>query len=49
MRQDIEGMSGDSIGEVEDDGKAVPHIRGFIGGCVDRWGDVRKSRGRVRT
>ena len=41
-------MSGNSIGEVGDDGNAVPSIGGLIGGCVNRRGGERKSRGRVR-
>jgi len=36
MGQDIERMSRDGIREVKDNSKAVPHIGGFIGGCVDR-------------
>jgi hypothetical protein len=47
--KDIKGMSGDDIREVRDYGNAVPGIGSLIGGCVNRWGSVRKSRGRVRT
>jgi hypothetical protein len=47
--KDIKGMSRNGIGEVGDDSNAVPGIRGFIGGCVNGWGSMRKSRGRVRT
>ena len=48
MGEDIKQMSGDGIREVRDDGKAVPCIGNFIGGCMDRWGGLRKSKGRVR-
>jgi hypothetical protein len=47
--KDIKGMSGNSIREVEDNSNAVPGIGGFIGGCVNGQGSMRKSRGRVRT
>jgi hypothetical protein len=34
MREDIKRVSGNSIGEVRDDGKAVLGIRDFVGGCI---------------
>jgi hypothetical protein len=49
MGEDIKGMSGNGIGEVRDNGNAVPGIRGIIGGCIDRRGSVKKGRGRFRT
>jgi hypothetical protein len=49
VRKDIKGISGNGIGEVGDDGNAVLSIRGLVGGCVNRQGGERKSRGRVRT
>ena len=42
-------MSGNGIGEVRDDGKAVPGIRDFVGGYINGQRGVRKSRGSVRT
>ena len=42
-------MSGNSIGEVRDDSKAVPGFRDFVGGYINGWRGVRKSRGSVRT
>ena len=42
-------MSRDGIGEVGDDSKAVSCIRNLIKGYMDRWGGLRKRRGRVRT
>jgi hypothetical protein len=47
-REDIKGVSGNGIGELGDDSKTVPSIRDLIGGCINGWGGVRKSRGRVR-
>jgi hypothetical protein len=47
--KDIEGVSRDNIGEVRDHGNAVPGIRSLICRCVNGWGGMRKSRGRVRT
>jgi hypothetical protein len=47
--KDIKGVSGNGIGEVRDDSKAVPGIGGFVGRHINRWGGERKSRGRVRT
>jgi hypothetical protein len=48
-RKDIKGMSGDDVGEVRDYSNAVPGVRSLIGRCVNGWGGMRKSRGRVRT
>jgi hypothetical protein len=48
-REDIKRVSRNGIGEVRDDCKAVPGIRGFVGRCINEWQCVRKSRGRVRT
>jgi hypothetical protein len=45
VREDVKRMSGNSVGEVGDNGEAVPSIRSFVRGCEG----VRKSRGRVRT
>jgi hypothetical protein len=42
-------VSGNGIGEVGDDGKAILSIGSFVGGCINRWGGVKKGRGRVRT
>jgi hypothetical protein len=47
--EDIKGVSGDNVREVRDYGNAVPGIGSLIGRGVNRWGRVRKSRGRVRT
>jgi hypothetical protein len=47
--EDIKGVSGDNIREVRDHGNAVPGIRSLVGRGVNRWGRVRKSRGRIRT
>jgi hypothetical protein len=47
--EDIKGMSGDNVREVRDYSNAVPGVRSLVGGCVNGWGRVRKSRGRVRT
>jgi hypothetical protein len=41
-------MSRDGIREVGDNSKAAPCIGNFIEGCMDRWGGLRKGRGRVR-
>jgi hypothetical protein len=49
MREDIKRVSRNSIGEVRDNSKAIPGIRGFVGGCINGWGSVRKSGGRIRT
>jgi hypothetical protein len=49
MREDIKGVSRNSIREVRDDGEAVPDIGSLIEGCISRWGGMRKSRGRIRT
>jgi hypothetical protein len=49
MRKDIKRVSGNGIGEVRDNGNAVPGIRGFVGRCINGWGCVRKSRDKVRT
>jgi hypothetical protein len=47
--EDIKGMSGNNVRKVRDYGNAVPGIGSLVGGGVNRWGRVRKSRGRVRT
>ena len=47
--EDIKGVSGNNVWEVRDHGNAVPGIGGFVGGCINGRGRVRKSRGRVRT
>jgi len=47
--KDIEGMGGDDVREVRDHGNAVPGIGSLVRRCVNGWGRVRKSRGRVRT
>jgi hypothetical protein len=47
--KDIKGMSGDNVREVRDYSNAVPGVGSLVGGCVNGWGRVRKSRGRVRT
>jgi hypothetical protein len=47
--KDIKGMSRDNVREVRDYSNAVPGVRSLVGGCVNGWGRVRKSRGRVRT
>jgi len=48
-RKDIKGMSSDDVGEVRDYANAVPGIRSLVGWCVNRWGGMRKSGGRIRT
>jgi len=48
-REDIKGVSRNSIREVRDNSNAVPAIGGFIEGCLSRQRSVRKSRGRFRT
>jgi len=48
-RKDIKGMSRDNVREVRDYSNAVPGVGSLVGGCVNGWGRVRKSRGRVRT
>ena len=47
-REDIEGMSGNNIGEVRDYCNAVPGIGSLVGRGVNGQCRVRKSRGRVR-
>ena len=47
--KDIKGMSRDDIREVRDHCDAILSIRSIIGGCINGWGSVRKSRGRFRT
>ena len=48
-RKGVKGMSGNNVREVGDYGKAVPSVGSLVGRGVNRWGRVRKSRGRVRT
>ena len=48
MREDIKGVSGNGVREVRDNGNTVPGVGGFVGRCINGWGGVRKSRGRVR-
>jgi hypothetical protein len=47
--EDIKRVSGDGIGELGDYSDTVPGIRSLIGRRINRWGGMRKSRGRVRT
>ena len=47
--KNIKGVSRNNVREVRDHGNAVPGIGSLVGGCIDGWGRVRKSRGRVRT
>ena len=47
--EDVKGMSRNNVREVRDYSNAVPGIGSLVGGCVNGWGRVRKSRGRVRT
>jgi hypothetical protein len=47
--KDIKRMSGDNVREVRDYSNAVPGVGSLVGGCINGWGRVRKSRGRVRT
>jgi hypothetical protein len=47
--KDIKGMGGDNVREVRDHSNAVPGIGSLVGRGVNRWGRMRKSRGRVRT
>jgi hypothetical protein len=47
--EDIKGVSGDNVREVQDYGNAVPGIGSLISRGVNGRGRVRKSRGRVRT
>jgi hypothetical protein len=49
VKEDIKGMSGDNVRKVRDHSNAVPGIRSLVRRCVNGWGGVRKSRGRVRT
>jgi hypothetical protein len=49
MGKDVQRMGRDDIREVRDYSNAVPSIRSIVGRCVNGWGSVRKSRGRVRT
>jgi len=49
VREDIKGVSRDDVGELRDHGDAVPGIGSLVDRGVNRWGRVRKSRGRVRT
>ena len=49
MGKDIKGMSRDNVREVRDYGNAVPGIGSLVRRCINGWGRVRKSRGRVRT
>ena len=48
-REDVKGVSRDNVREVRDYSNAVPGVGSLVGGCVNGWGRVRKSRGRVRT
>jgi hypothetical protein len=47
--KNIKGMSGDDVREVRDHSNAVPGVRSLVTRGVNRWGRMRKSRGRVRT
>jgi hypothetical protein len=46
--KDIKGMYRNNLREVRDYGNAVPGIGSLVGRCVNGWGGMRKSRGRVR-
>ena len=46
--KDIKGMGGDNVREVRDHSNAVPGIGSLVGGGVNGWCGIRKSRGRVR-
>jgi hypothetical protein len=48
-REDVKRMSGDDVREVRDYSNAVPGIRSLVGWCVNGWGGMKKSGGRVRT
>jgi hypothetical protein len=48
-REDIKGVSRNGVRELENNGKTVLSIRDLVEGCINGWGGVRKSRGRVRT
>jgi hypothetical protein len=48
MREDVKRVSGNSIGKVRNDGNAVSGIGSLVRTCINRWGNVRKSRGRFR-
>jgi uncharacterized membrane protein YraQ (UPF0718 family) len=48
MREKVKRVSRNSVREVRDNGEAVLSIGSFIRGCINRWGDERKSRDRVR-
>jgi hypothetical protein len=47
--ENIKGVSRDNIREVRDYSNAVPGIGSLVDRGINRWGRVRKSRGRVRT
>jgi len=47
--KNIKGVSGDNVREVRDYGNAVPGIGSLVGRSINRWGSMRKSRGRVGT
>jgi hypothetical protein len=49
MRENIKRVSGNGIGEIRDNGKAVLGIRDFVGGYINRLRGMRKTRGRFRT
>jgi hypothetical protein len=46
--KDIKRMGWDNVREVKDYGNAVLGIRSLVDRGRNRWGRVRKSRGRVR-
>ena len=47
--ENVKRMSGNGIGEVRDYGNAVLGIGSLVHRGINRWGSIRKSRGRVRT
>jgi hypothetical protein len=48
VREDVKRVSRNSIGEVRDNSNTILGIRGLVGRCINGWGGMRKSRGRVR-
>ena len=47
--ENIKRVSRNNVGEVRDYSNAVPGIGSLIHRGVNRWGSMRKSRGRFRT
>jgi hypothetical protein len=48
MREDIQRISRNGIGEVRDDSNAGPGIRDFVCRCINGCRGKGKSRGKVR-